>query len=76
MTDGHFADQFMQLFPFKNLRNQSHALVLKKMRAIAGNNAGTFLAAMLQRVEAVVGELGGVGVAVHAKNTAVMLGVM
>ena len=69
-------EELVQHFAFENLRHEAHPFVLAKLRAVVGNNAGAFLSAMLQRVEAVVGELGGVGVAVHAKNTAVMLGVM
>ena len=36
--------------------------------AIAGNDAGGFLAAMLERIEAEVGEVGGFGMAEDAED--------
>ena len=46
-----------------------------KVPPVAGHNAGALLAAMLQRVEAVVGQLGGIRMTENAEHTAVMFGV-
>src|ERR1043165_5841204 len=40
--------------------------------AVRGDDAGAFLTAMLQSVEAVISQLGGIGMPVDAENTAVM----
>jgi hypothetical protein len=40
-----------------------------KLIAVARDNAGGFLAAMLQRVKSEIGEIGGFGVAEHAEDT-------
>jgi hypothetical protein len=40
--------------------------------AVAGDDAGAFLAAVLEGVEAVVRQIGGVGMAVNAEHAAVM----
>ena len=44
--------------------------------AVGGDDAGGFLAAMLQGVEAQIGELGGFGVAEDAADTAVIVKVI
>jgi hypothetical protein len=41
-----------------------------------GDDAGALLAAMLQRVKAVVGEFGGVRMTENAEHTAIMFGVV
>lgn len=46
-----------------------------KMTIIVRDNAGTLLTAMLQRVQAEVGESGGVRVAPNAENTAFLVDV-
>ena len=58
MTDRPRPFQFFQLFLSENLRNQAHALVLEKglARAVARDDAGAFLPAMLQREQAVIGQ--------------------
>src|SRR5438105_67626 len=75
MDDGHVADERVQVVAVKNLRHQSHADVLAELPAVAGDDARAFLAAMLQGIKPVIGQLGGVRVAVNAKDPAVMFGV-
>jgi len=60
----------------ENLRNQTHAVVLVKLALVAGDDASAFLAAMLEGIEPVVGQFGGVRMAENAKNAAIMFGVM
>ena len=43
---------------------------------VAGNDPGAFLAAMLEGVESVIGQFGGIGVAKNAEHTAIMFGVI
>jgi hypothetical protein len=40
-----------------------------KIVAVAGDDAGGFLAAMLQRVEAEIGKIGGFGMTENAEDT-------
>ena len=72
VADGHVADEIVQDFAVENLRDQPHALVFAELAAVARDDAGAFLAAMLQGVEAVIRQLGGVGMAVNAKDAAIM----
>ena len=76
MPDGHFADECVKFFAVKNLRHQSHANMLAELPAVAGDNARAFLAAMLEGVQAVVRQLGGIPVAVNAEHAAVVFGVV
>ena len=76
VADGHVADQVMENFRVENLRHQTHAVVLEKFSIVAGDDAGAFLAAMLQRVETVVGELGGIGMTKNAEHAAIMFGII
>ena len=66
------AARAVQHFPGENLRDQPHALVDPELAAVRADDAGAFLAAMLERVEAVVGQFGCVGMAVDAKHATVM----
>ena len=43
---------------------------------MARYDSRTLLTSMLQRVKAVIGEFGGIGVTKNAKDTAIMFGVM
>ena len=47
-----------------------------QVRAVGGGDAGGFLAAMLQRVKAEIGEFGGFRVAKYAENAAVIVEVI
>jgi hypothetical protein len=66
----------MKNFRVENLRHEAHAMVLEKFPLVAGDDPGAFLAAMLQRVEAVVGELGSIGMSKNAEHAAIMFGVI
>src|SRR5439155_7667711 len=76
MADGHAADKGVKFVAVKNLRHQSHADVLAELPAVAGDNARAFLAAMLEGVQAVVRQLGGIRMAVNAEHAAVVFGIM
>ena len=54
VSNGGVPHQIVQHIAFKNLRHKAHTFVLAKLRAIIRNDAGAFLAAMLQRVQPVV----------------------
>ena len=66
----------MENFRVKNLRHETHAMVLEKFSIVAGDDAGAFLAAMLQRVKTVVGQLGSIGMSKNAEHAAIMFGVI
>jgi hypothetical protein len=51
-------------------------MVLEKFSFVAGDDAGAFLAAMLERVKTVVGEFRGIRVAENAEHAAVMFGIV
>src|SRR5438445_6224632 len=40
--------------------------------AVRSNNAGAFLAAMLERIKTIIGQLGGMRMAINAKDAAIM----
>ena len=50
--------------------------MLEKLPVVAGDDAGAFLSAMLERVKPVVGEFGGIRMAENAEHAAVMFGVI
>ena len=52
MADGEFAGQAAEHFRRENIGHVAHALVAMNVAAVAGGDAGAFLAAMLQRVQA------------------------
>lgn len=72
MPNGHVADEAVQNLAIENLRHQSHALVNAKLPAVAGDDAGTLLAAMLEGVKAIIGQLGGIRVAINAEHAAIV----
>ena len=66
----------MQNLRIKNLRHKPHAVVLEKFSLVAGDDAGAFLPAMLQRVKTVVGQFGGVRMTENAEHAAIMFGII
>ncbi len=60
----------------ENLRDKAHAFEVAKLFAVGRDDPGAFLAAMLQRVEAIIRELGRVGMAKNAEHTAIMFGII
>ena len=77
MADGHITDEIVKNFGvIKDLRHQAHAVVLVKFPLMATDDAGAFLAAMLEGVKPEVGEFGGVRMAENAEDSAIMFGIM
>ena len=76
MADGHVAGERFECAVVENLGDEAHAFVLVELAVVAGDDAGAFLAAMLERVKAVVREFGGVGMAKNAEDAAIMFGVI
>ena len=70
VADGHVAGQLGEHVVGEDLRNQAHALDVGQMLAVGRGDAGRFLPAMLQRVEAEVGLARGVGMAVDGDDAA------
>ena len=60
---GEVAAQRAQVRLVEDLGDQAHVLVDEDLLAVADRDAGRLLAAVLQGVEAEVGELGDLGVA-------------
>ena len=52
----------------KDIRDKAHGLFDMKMLAVAGHDARRFLSAMLQRIQAKIGEIGGFLMAVYAED--------
>ena len=73
VADGGGAGQARQHRGLEDFLHQAHALFEVQRGAVGGDDAGGFLAAMLQGVEAEIGELGGFGVAEDAADTAVIV---
>src|ERR1051325_3699208 len=76
MPDGHRANQVVQNIAIESLRNQSHAAVHAELLAIRGDDAGALLAAVLERVKAVVSQFCGIRMTVNAEHAAVMFRVL
>ncbi len=77
VADGAVADEVVEnLRIVENLRHEAHAVVFVKFPVVASDDAGAFLAAMLQRVKAEVSQFGGVRMAENAEDSAVMFGIM
>ena len=72
MTNRDVAAHPVQYIATEHLRNQAHAFVRAKLFAIADDDTGAFLPAMLQRVQTVVRQFGGVRMPINAKNTTIM----
>ena len=70
VADGHGAGELGEHVVGKDFRDQAHAFDVGEALAVGGGDAGRFLAAMLQGVEAEVGLAGGVGVAVDGDDAA------
>src|SRR4051812_34881239 len=75
MANRKFSHHVMQDISLKNLRNQAHAFMGVKLFSVGGDDARAFLTAVLQRVQAIVRQLGCVRMAVNAENTAIMFGI-
>lgn len=75
MADGHAASQLAKDMFVEHLGHETHAFVGAELAIVAGDDAGAFLAAVLQGVEAVVAELGSARVPVNAEHATVVLGV-
>ena len=60
MADGQVPAQRLEGGLVEDLRDQAHVLVDQDLPAVADRDAGRLLAAVLQRVEPEVGELGDV----------------
>ena len=61
VADGHAAGELGEDVVGKDLRDQAHALDVGEVLAVGGGDAGRFLAAVLQGVEAEIGLARGVG---------------
>jgi hypothetical protein len=57
----------------KNIGDQTHALVVKKLAVFHGADAGRFLAPVLEGVEAQVGYFGRFGMAPDSKYSALVV---
>ncbi len=66
VADREVAAQRAEVALVEDLRDQAHVLVDQDLRAVAHRDAGRLLAAVLQRVEAEVGQLGDLGLGAGA----------
>ena len=72
VSHGHGTNETVQDLAVENLRDQAHALVRPELPAVATDDAGALLPAMLQSVETVVGQLRGIRVPVNAEDTTIV----
>ena len=73
MTNRHLPRQFLQHIIGKDFRHQAHALDVRKMLSIGRGDAGGFLPAMLQRVQAEIRHPRRIGMAVNGNDTALLV---
>ena len=78
MADRAGAGERLEVLLGEDLGDQAHSLVQAESLSVAaaGGDAGTFLSPMLQREETVVGQVGGILVAVNGEDAAFMFGTM
>jgi hypothetical protein len=69
VADGKAAGQLCEHARLKNFFDFAHRAMEMKLIAIAGDDAGGFLAAMLQRIEAEVREISGFRMAEDTEDT-------
>src|SRR3954452_11811964 len=69
-------DQIVEDIAAKDLRNEPHPFMSAELFSVRSHDAGAFLPAVLQRVEAVVREFGGIGMPINTENTAIMFGIL
>lgn len=75
MSDCHVASQSLQRTFSKNIGHEAGAAVRVELAAIAAHDSRAFLAAVLQSVQAQVGQLGGLRVTKHSHNATGFAGV-
>jgi hypothetical protein len=68
VADGRGARQQLELLGTENVRDQAHAFDRMKLIPIRSDNPGALLPAMLQGVQAKIGELRRLCVAVHSDH--------
>jgi hypothetical protein len=69
---GHAAHQPVQHVAIEYLWHQAHPLVDAELAAVRRHDPGAFLSPVLERKEAVVGKLRGIGMAIDPKYAAIM----
>src|SRR5579864_3026337 len=68
VANGERAGKFCEDTGLEDFFDFAHGAVELELRAVARDNAGGFLAAVLQSVEAEIGEVGGFGMAENAED--------
>ena len=76
VADGAVAGKFCENAGDEDFLDFAHGAVDVEVRAVAGDDAGGFLAAMLQGVKAEVGEVGGFRMAEDAEDAAFVVEVI
>ena len=77
VADGHLSRPVRAgLRPLKTCDTRPMPLCSRNCLPSRGDDAGAFLAAMLQGVKPVVGQFGGIGMPVNAEDTAIMFGIV
>src|SRR5712691_10749602 len=73
VADGKAAGELRKHAGLENLFDFAHRAMEMELIPIAGNNAGGFLATMLQRVKAEIGEVSRFGMAEDAEDTTLVV---
>ena len=72
MTNRHRSLKLLQRWRWKNLRDQTHALVLAEGHAVERYNPSAFLTSVLQGIQAVIRQFRGIRMPENAEDTAIM----
>src|SRR5262249_54339177 len=75
VAQSHLANQSMQDVPVEDLRHQSHATVNAELLAVTSDDPRTLLAPVLQGIKTIIGQFGGIRMAVNAEHATVMFGI-
>jgi hypothetical protein len=73
VADGEASGELRENARMENFFDFAHGAVDMQFRAVAGDDAGGFLAAMLKGVETEIGKVGGFGMAEDAEDTTLVV---
>ena len=72
MAHGNLAYQVMEHIAIEDLRHQPHSAMDMEAFAVRRNDASALLTPMLERIQAIIRQLGGVGMTIDPEHATVM----
>jgi hypothetical protein len=73
VANGDFAGEAAQDFGSEQVCDAAHTPEIVNLAPVAGDDAGAFLASMLEGVEAEIGNVGGLGMPIDGEDAALFV---